>query len=69
MRPAEAIQVTRMYMEAVKAFGTAEESKGGDNWTEDDDGEFADLIKEIEAEGDSEEGSDELAEPDDSEGS
>jgi hypothetical protein len=51
MRPAEAIQLTRLHLEAVKAFGTAEESEGGDDWTEEDDDEFADLIREVEEKG------------------
>ncbi len=59
MRPAEAIQITRLHLEAVKAFGVTNEAKDEDTWTEEDDAEFPDSIKEIEAEENSEEGSDE----------
>src|SRR5919112_649436 len=61
MRPAEAIQITRLHMEAVKAFGVAAKPEGEDDWTEEDDAEFADIIKEIdaEAEEEAEEGSEE----------
>ena len=54
MRLAEAIQVTRLHMEAVKAFGVVEKPKDGDEGTEEDDAEFADLLKELEAEEDPE---------------
>jgi hypothetical protein len=57
MRPAEAIQITRLHLEAVKAFGVAEEPKGEDDWTEEDDKEFDDLLREVQAEENPEEGS------------
>jgi len=59
MRPADAIQITRLYFEAVKAFGVTNEAKDEDGWTEEDDAEFADLLKEIPAEETIEKGSDE----------
>jgi hypothetical protein len=59
MRPAEAIQITRLHLEAVKAFGVTNEAKDEDAWTEEDDREFADSIKEMEAEDEPEEGADE----------
>src|SRR5215203_2636157 len=66
MRPAEAIQITRLHLEAVKAFGVTNEAKDEDAWTEEDDGEFADVIKEMDAGEEPEEGADEGEE--DSEG-
>jgi hypothetical protein len=54
MRPAEAIQVTKLHLEAVKAFGVEQEHRE-DGWTEEDDAEFADTLKELEAEKDAEE--------------
>jgi hypothetical protein len=54
MRPADAIQITRLHFEAVKAFGVTNEAKDDDAWTEEDDDEFADLIKEVDEEEDSE---------------
>ena len=56
MRPAEAIQISRLHFEAVEAFGVTNEAKDEDAWTEEDDAEFADLLKEIQAEEDPEEG-------------
>src|SRR5215212_995050 len=47
MRPAEAIQITRLHLEAVKAFGVANDAKDEDAWTEADDAEFADIMKEM----------------------
>jgi len=54
MRPAEAIQVTKLHLEAVKAFGVEQEHRE-DGWTEEDDAEFADTLKELEADKDAEE--------------
>ena len=45
MRPAEAIQITRLYLEAVKVFGVTNEVKDEDGWTEEDDREFAETIQ------------------------
>ncbi len=45
MRPAEAIQITRLHLEAVKAFGATNEAKDEDAWTEEDDREFAETIQ------------------------
>ena len=47
MRPAEAIQITRLHLEAVKAFGVGRESRAEDDWTEEDDAEFEQIIKEV----------------------
>jgi hypothetical protein len=57
MRASDAIQVIRLHMDYVKSFEVARESKDGDDWTEEDDAEFADLIEEVEAEEDPEAGS------------
>ncbi len=67
MRPAEAIQITRLHLEAVKAFGVTNEAKDDDAWTEEDDEEFAHIIKEAEEspEGDSCEDSHEDSESED----
>jgi hypothetical protein len=69
MRPADAIQITRLHLEAVKAFGVPEDPKK-DDWTEEDDAEFEQITREIEADEDEfgdkrEDGSD----PEDAEGS
>src|SRR5919112_3563209 len=48
MRPADAIQITRLHLEAVKAFGMPEDPKK-DDWTEEDDAEFEQIIKEEDA--------------------
>jgi hypothetical protein len=48
MRPADAIQITRLHLEAVKAFGMPEDPKK-DDWTEEDDAEFEQIIKEVDA--------------------
>ena len=66
MRPADAIQITRLHFEAVKTFGVTNGANDEDAWTEEDDAEFADIIKETEAEDEPEEGADEGGE--DSEG-
>ena len=59
MRPAEAIQITRLHLEAVKAL-SIEDPKVEDDWTEDDDAEFAETnLPQIEAEA----AMDELDEP------
>src|SRR5215204_5070562 len=49
MRPAEAIQITRLHLEAVKAFGVGRESRDEDTWTEEDDTEFDEIVKEVDA--------------------
>ena len=59
MRASDAIQVIRLYMDAVKVSDVNRESKVEDDWTEEDDDEFADLIKAVEAEGELEDGADE----------
>jgi hypothetical protein len=45
MRPAEAIQVTRLHFEADKAIGATNEAKDEDAWTNEDDREFAETIQ------------------------
>jgi hypothetical protein len=37
MRPAEAIQITRLHFEADKAIGATNEAKDEDAWTKEDD--------------------------------
>jgi hypothetical protein len=59
LRAQDVIQIVRLHMDAAKAFDMDREPKDEDGWTEEDDAEFADIIKEIEAEENSEEGSDE----------
>jgi hypothetical protein len=60
MRPAEAIQITRLHLEAVKAFGVTNDAKDEDAWTEEDDAEFDDLLRETQGEESPEEGSGEV---------
>ena len=63
MRASDVIQVIRLHMDALKALDTNQESKVEDDWTEEDDAEFADIIKEIdelEVEEKPDEGSDDL---------
>ncbi len=56
MRPAEAIQVIKLHLEAVKAFGVGREPRDEDAWTEEDDTEFADtLLPQMEAEAEADE--------------
>lgn len=55
----DVIQIIRLHMDAVKAFGIDGESKDENDWTEEDDAEFAEIVKEIEAEECPEEGTDE----------
>jgi hypothetical protein len=62
LRAQDVLQVIRLHMDAVKAFDVDRESEGEDDWTEEDDEEFADLLKEIEAEENTEEGSGEDSE-------
>ena len=62
MRMSDVIQVTRLYMDYIKAFEVHPESRHDDDWTEEDDATVERIFREIEAEKDSEEsgeGSDE----------
>jgi hypothetical protein len=45
MRPAEAIQITRLHFEADKAIGATNEAKDEDAWTKEDDRESAETIQ------------------------
>jgi len=54
MRASDAIQVIRLHMDYVKASGVDSESKDEDEWTEEDDAEFADMVEELKAEEDPE---------------
>lgn len=60
MRASDVIQIMRVHMDAVKAFGVTEERKE-DDWTEEDDEIVETFMKDIEAEADAEE-SDEVEE-------
>src|SRR5215210_6060341 len=55
MRASDVIQVTRLHMDYLKAFGVESESSNEDDWTEEDDEFVETILKEIEAERDSEE--------------
>ena len=59
MRASDVIQIMRLHLDAAKTFEVAEGPKDEDDWTEEGDEEFADLLKEVEAEKESVEGSDE----------
>jgi len=54
LRASDVIQIMRLHMDAVKAFEADRESRAEDDWTEEDDAEFADIIKEIDAEAEEE---------------
>src|SRR5215203_5910257 len=47
LRASDVIQIMRLHMDAVKAFEADRESRAEDDWTEEDDAEFADIIKEV----------------------
>lgn len=49
LRAQDVMQIIRLHMDAVKAFGV-EESRAEAEWTEEDDAEFAEIVKEIDAE-------------------
>lgn len=57
MRAQDVIQIIKLHMDYVRAFGGDSESKDKDEWTEDDDTEFADMVEELRAEQNNEEGS------------
>lgn len=56
MRASDAIQVMRLHLDAVKAFEADRQPRVEDDWTEDDDAEFADLIEGIDEPGNPAEG-------------
>jgi hypothetical protein len=47
MRASDVIQVIRVHMDYVKAFDADRQPRADDGWTEEDDAEIADIIKEI----------------------
>ncbi len=47
MRASDVIQIMRVHMDAVKAFGATEEPRDEDTWTEDDDEFVETILKEI----------------------
>ena len=64
MRASDVIQIMRLHMDYVKAFEADCQPTGQDEWTEEDDTEVERIIREIEAESDSE---DDRGEPEESE--
>ena len=44
MRASDAIQIMRLHFDAVKAFKADRQSRVEDDWTEEDDAEFTDLL-------------------------
>lgn len=51
LRASDVMQIIRLHMDAVKAFEVTEKPREEDTWTEEDDAELEQIIKEIEAEG------------------
>ena len=47
LRAQDVIRIIGLHMDYVKAFEVDRESTGEDDWTEEDDAEFADIIKEV----------------------
>jgi hypothetical protein len=68
MRPAEAIQITRLHFEAVKAFGETNGARDEDARTEEDDAEFDEIDTDVEAEKGPEDGADEDHDEEDEDG-
>jgi hypothetical protein len=54
MRMSDVIQITRLHMDYLKAFGLGPEPRNEDDWTEEDDAEVERIVQEIEAKGNSE---------------
>jgi hypothetical protein len=48
LRSSDVLNITRLYMDAVKAFKVDRESKVEDDW-EEDDAEFDEIVKEVDA--------------------
>ena len=47
LRAQDVIRIIGLHMDYVKAFEADRESRAEDDWTEEDDAEFADIIEEI----------------------
>jgi hypothetical protein len=56
MRMSDAIQVTRLYMDYLKAFPVQPEPSSDDDWTEEDDAELERIAKRVRARRNSGEG-------------
>jgi hypothetical protein len=67
LRASDVIQIMRLHMDAVKAFDADRESGAEAEWTEEDEAEIADIIKEIDELEDAEEDSNEESESDEPE--
>ena len=67
LRASDVIQIMRLHMDAVKAFDVDRESGAEDDWTEEDEAEIADIIKEVDELSDLERPDDEEGEGEDSE--
>jgi hypothetical protein len=57
MRFSDAVQVARLHIEHVDKFGSGDEGRREDDWTEEDDAEIERIAKEIKSRRNSEEGS------------
>jgi len=55
LRAQDVIRIIGLHMDYVKAFDVEPDTRSEDDWTEEDDAEFEQIIKEIEAEQDAEE--------------
>lgn len=58
LRASDVLNITRLYMDAVKAFEVDRESKVEDDW-EEDDAEFDEIVKDVDAQSDLERPDDE----------
>ena len=47
LRAQDVLAIIRLHMDYVKVFEVDRDSTGEDDWTEEDDAEIADIIKEI----------------------
>lgn len=52
LRAQDVLAITRLHMDYVKAFDVDPETRNEDDWTEEDDAEIADIIREIDELGD-----------------
>ena len=59
MRMSDVIQVARLHLDYLKAIGAETAPRNEDDWTEEDDAEFADIIEEIDELEDAGKGSEE----------
>jgi hypothetical protein len=55
LRSQDVLQIIRLHMDAVKAFDAHRESRAEDVWTEEDEAEVADIVKEVDELEDAEE--------------